>query len=395
MSPRDSSNSQNLNPSGVQLHDMANWVSPNHPPELLIRHRLGHDALIQPLLDSLPILDPLPLITAPQHHNPTRRTQRASRQLPHRLLRPSLLLHNRTALLSPQRDLARLRHNPPPLPLPLSLPLPIPLPLLPTPLLPQTRRRRRQQLQQRLHIRLIRPRNRIPLVHKRQKQTLPQLSPLRPLQRQQAHRRRPKRHAMHPLKTPRQHIQLALRRLARRQHVRIQQARHRPARRVPRDQQRVPAARGVLLEQLAQSRRDGLDHAPRDGQEARVAEVARVVEEVRGRRVRRVEVDGPVHEGRGAADREDDGVHVVHGHGLDHHGLGAVLPVRVDVGVALGALGGLVDALGVLGGHAEERPGGHVSGIVSGLVWLCEGGALTVGEAGGSGAASRWRTCPL
>lgn len=57
-----------------------------------------------------------------------------------------------------------------------------------------------------------------------------------------------------------------------------------------------------------------------------------------------LEVDSPVHEGRGASDSENDGAHVVHRDGLDTHGLGATPPVRRNMGIALGAFWGFVNA---------------------------------------------------
>lgn len=93
-----------------------------------------------------------------------------------------------------------------------------------------------------------------------------------------------------------------------------------------------------------------------------MAVVVVVVEEVCGRRGRHVEVDGPVGEGGGAADGEDDGACVVHGDGLDAHCFGVVAKGRGDVRVQLVGFRAGVDAVGVLGGQAEEGPRRHVSG---------------------------------
>lgn len=103
-----------------------------------------------------------------------------------------------------------------------------------------------------------------------------------------------------------------------------------------------------------------MDHVASDVEEAGVAEIARVVEKSFGRGGIGIEVDGPVHEGCCATNGKDDGVDVVHGYGFDEHGFGAGSPVGVNVGVSFGALGLVVDSLGVLSGEAEERPGGNV-----------------------------------
>ena len=62
----------------------------------------------------------------------------------------------------------------------------------------------------------------------------------------------------------------------------------------------------------------------------------------------RVEVHGPVHECRRAPDGEDDGVHVVHRHGLDAHGPRARLPLGIHVIVSFGPFRLLVHLLGIL-----------------------------------------------
>lgn len=218
-----------------------------------------------------------------------------------------------------------------------------------------------EELEEGADVGLVCAYHRITLVDEAQKQTLSQIRSIRLPQRQQTHRRRPKRDAVDPLEAPRQDIQLTLRLPRHRQHVRVQQRRDGAARRVARDEQAVARAARVLLEQLAQAGGDGADHLLGDGQEARVAQVARVVEEAARADGRHVEVDGPVHKGGGAADGEDDGVHVVHGDGFDAHGLGAGAPVGRDVSVALGAARVVVDALRVLRGEADDGPGGDVA----------------------------------
>lgn len=80
-----------------------------------------------------------------------------------------------------------------------------------------------------------------------------------------------------------------------------------------------------------------------------MAEVAVVVEEVCRLRGGHVEVDGPVGEGGGSADGEDDGVRVVHGDGLDAHGFGVVAQGGGDVGVEFVFLRCGVDVVRVLG----------------------------------------------
>lgn len=96
-----------------------------------------------------------------------------------------------------------------------------------------------------------------------------------------------------------------------------------------------------------------------------MAEVAGIIEEPFGRGGIGVEVDSPIHEGGCAPDGENDGVDVVHGHGFDDHSLGAGSPVGVDVSIAFGTLGLVIDSLGILGCEAEKRPGGDVSVSVS------------------------------
>ena len=172
---------------------------------------------------------------------------------------------------------------------------------------------------------------------------------------------RAKGDAVHPLEAAREDVELTARRLGPGQHMRVQQRSHRPASRVSRDQQAVPRTAGVLPKELLEPVRDRFDGAPGDAEESRVAEVTLVIEEPRRWGGAGVEIDGPVHEGGGAADGKDDGVHVVHGEGLDGHGLGGGPPVGGDVRLALCGGGLFVDGLGVLGGEGEERPGWEVA----------------------------------
>jgi len=149
------------------------------------------------------------------------------------------------------------------------------------------------------------------------------------------------------------------------EHVGVEQAGDGAAGGVARDEQRGRGAVGVLAEEAPQALRDGVHHPARDGQEAGVAEVARVVEEaLRGGRLR-VDVDGPVAEALGAADGEDDGVHVVDGDGPDDHGLGAGAPVGVDVEGSFSAGGRVIHAAGVLRGEAEEGVCGEVTAWIT------------------------------
>lgn len=96
---------------------------------------------------------------------------------------------------------------------------------------------------------------------------------------------------------------------------------------MPRDQETERRALGILLKKLSQSRSYRANHLLGNGEKAGVAQVSRIVEEVERADWCRVEIDSPVHETCCAADGEDDGVHVVHGNGLDAGLPGASEPV--------------------------------------------------------------------
>lgn len=104
-----------------------------------------------------------------------------------------------------------------------------------------------------------------------------------------------------------------------------------------------------------------------------MAKVAWVIEKVLRGGGSGVEVDGPVEEGLGAADRENDEIGGVHGDGFDEHGFRAESSVSGDVGRGFGAGGTGVGERGVVGGDAEEGECGNVSveisvlGITGGL----------------------------
>ena len=62
----------------------------------------------------------------------------------------------------------------------------------------------------------------------------------------------------------------------------------------------------------------------------------------------RIQIHGPVHDRRRPPYGEDDGVHVVHRHGLDAHGPRARLPLGIHVIVSFGPFRLLVHLLGIL-----------------------------------------------
>lgn len=319
---------------------MTHRIPPNHPPQLLVQARHRRDALVQPLLDRLAVLDARFWVAGAQDDEPPCVAERAGRYFPD---------GSRGGLGGGAGagfgGFARAGVG-------------------------FCRFRGRggeegwwggEELEEGSDVGLVCAYHRITLVDEAQEQTLSQIRSIRFPQRQQTHGRRPKRDAVNPLEAPGQDIQLTLRLSRDRKHVRIQQRGDGAARRMARDEQAVARPARVLLEQLAQARGDGADHLLGDGQEAGVAQVSRVVEEAPRADGRHVEVDGPVHEGGGAADGEDDGVHVVHGDRLDAHGLGAGAPVGRDVGVALGAARVIVDALRVLRGEADDGPCGNIA----------------------------------
>ena len=96
-----------------------------------------------------------------------------------------------------------------------------------------------------------------------------------------------------------------------------------------------------------------------------MTEVAFVVKEVGGGLGVGVPVYAPVAwvEQGGAADSEDDGVHVVDGDGFEDHGFSAEAGVGGDEGGAFGAgegAGGGVGGVAVLGGYVDDWVGGCV-----------------------------------
>lgn len=88
-----------------------------------------------------------------------------------------------------------------------------------------------------------------------------------------------------------------------------------------------------------------------------MAEVIRVVKKpLRGLRVG-FQVDGPVAETLGAANREDDSVSTIERDRLDDHGLGTLAPICVDVALSFRSNGLLVDLARVSCGQTEKRVG--------------------------------------
>ena len=105
------------------------------------------------------------------------------------------------------------------------------------------------------------------------------------------------------------------------------------------DDEAATGAGGVFLEEGAEAGGDRVDHCAGDFEEAAVAEVAFVVKEAGGGFGVSVPVYAPVAWGEegGAADGEDDGVHVVDRDGCEDHSFGAEAGVGGDEGPAFGA----------------------------------------------------------
>ncbi len=78
------------------------------------------------------------------------------------------------------------------------------------------------------------------------------------------------------------------------------------------------------------------------------------------RRRNRVEVHSPVHESLTASNGENDRVHIINRHGLDHHCLRPQPPVRINVSFSFGAGGACVDPLGELSRETQKRVCRHV-----------------------------------
>ena len=105
------------------------------------------------------------------------------------------------------------------------------------------------------------------------------------------------------------------------------------------DDKAAAGAGRVFLEEGAEAGGDGVDHCAGDFKEAAVAEVAFVIEEAGGGFGVGVPVYAPVAWGEegGAADGEDDGVHVVDGDGCEDHSFGAEAGVGGDEGPCVGS----------------------------------------------------------
>ena len=136
------------------------------------------------------------------------------------------------------------------------------------------------------------------------------------------------------------------------EHVGVEEGGYGAAGTVAGDEERARGTVGVFLEEVAEAGGDGTEHSARDAEEAGVAEVAFVVEEVGGWYGRGGEVDVPVteREDGGAADGEDNGFLIVDGHGFDDHGFGAQACVRGDVVLFRGGCGGAEVGGGGVGG---------------------------------------------
>lgn len=156
----------------------------------------------------------------------------------------------------------------------------------------------------------------------------PSISSIGFLERQETDRRRAKRDTMDSLETACQEVEFGLDRLG--EHMGVEETGNRPAGTMTRDQKGAARPIGVLFQEIAQPCRDGLDHGFGHFQKPGVAEIAWIVEKIRGLDGLGAQIDPPVADAKhtSPADGEHQRLLVVARDGLDHHRFGAESVVR-------------------------------------------------------------------